>query len=264
MTAARLLLRSFPRAWRDRYADELDALLAQMGTGRRTRLRVAADVVRAGVAERLGSSGLTGSRRPAPERARARLLLVLVAWSLFVVAGLSVQKASEHWQSATPASGRDVPAAAFTVLEIVAAIASVLVLAGIAAALPRLIARVRAGEVTGLRRPLLRAIASSLITVAAGVPLVLWASSLSAAQRNGHDTLYGLAWGGTVLLAIISLSAWTAAAVAAARADAALGPPAPVRAGRRRRRDRGDGSDVRGSDRLVDRPRLLRARVRGR
>ncbi len=127
-----------------------------------------------------------------------------------------MQKASEHWQSATPASGRDVPAAAFTVLEIVAAIASVLVLAGIAAALPRLIARVRAGEVTGLRRPLLRAIASSLITVAAGVPLVLWASSLSAAQRNGHDTLYGLAWGGTVLLAIISLSAWTAAAVAAA------------------------------------------------
>lgn len=216
MTAARLLLRSFPRVWRDRYADELDDLIVEMDKGKGTRVRVAVDLVRAGIAERLGASGLRGDRLPAPERARARLLLVLAAWSLFVVAGVSLQKSSEHWQAATPAARRGVPADAFAILEIVAVLASALVLAGIAAALPSLLARIRAGETAGLGRPLLRALTSTLVTLAAALPLVLWAHSLSTAQRNGHDTPYALAVAGTALLAIVSLAAWTAAALAAA------------------------------------------------
>jgi hypothetical protein len=215
-TRHRLLLRAFPRAWRERYGDELDALIARADAGRGVRIRTALDVVRAGLGERLRTAGLTGDHLPGAQRARARLLLVLCAWALFVVAGVSVQKASEHWQRAATMSSRRLPADAFRALEIAAAIGSALVLIGVALAIPRLVARVRAGETTALRRPILRALSVSLITLAAATPVVVWAHRLSAVQRNGHDTAYEVAAGCCALLAVLSLGAWTAAAVAAA------------------------------------------------
>jgi hypothetical protein len=216
-TRRRLLLRAFPREWRERYGDELDALIVEADAGGHSRIRTALDVLRVGASERMRASGITGDQQPASLRARARLLLVLCAWTLFVVAGIAVQKASEHWQRATPVSSRALPADAFRTLEITAAIGSALVLLGIALAVPPFLARVRDGETEGLRRPIVRALACTLATAATATPLIIWAQHLSAAQRNGHDTAYALAAIGCALLAVLTLAAWTAAAVAAGR-----------------------------------------------
>jgi hypothetical protein len=213
----RLLLRAFPPAWRVRYGDELDDLIRADDAGRAVRIRTVIDVVRAGLRERLRATGLTDDQLPGAQRARARLLLVLCAWTVVVVAGVSVQKASEHWDRATAGTSHGLAADAFAVLQVAAVIGSALVLLGIALAAPRLVARVRAGATRSLRRPILRAVTLSLITLAAATPVVLWAQHLSAAQRNGHDTAYEIAIGGCALLAVLSLGAWTAAAVAAAR-----------------------------------------------
>jgi hypothetical protein len=218
-----LLVHSFPRAWRERYGDELDQLIVELGGSRGARLRSSLDLVRAGVRERLRAAGLTGDQPAGPERVRAWLLLVLPAWALFVIAGVSVQKVSEHWQGATPASQRGLPADAFRALEILAAIASGLLLLGIAAALPQLVARARAGTIVELRRPLRRAVACTLATLLVATPVAIWAQSLTAAQRNGHDVAYELAVAACAFVAVCALAAWTAAAGAAARQTPLVG-----------------------------------------
>ena len=133
------------------------------------------------------------------------------------MAGLVTQKLSEHWQAATPVADRGAPAAAFDVLVIAAVIGSGLVLAGIACALPALAVLVGSGGGAELRRPLRRAVACTLLAGVATVAVVVWAHRLSDRQRNGHDLLYAVAAVGLGLAIVLSLAAWTAAALAAAR-----------------------------------------------
>jgi hypothetical protein len=142
---------------------------------------------------------------------------VLSAWALFVLAGTAVQKLSEHWQAATPAADRGLPSAAFLTLVLSAVVGSALVLAGIAAATPSLLAFLRGGGWPAIRR---RVVTAALVTgaaVAATGALLGWAHTLDAAQRNGHDVGYALAAAAVGILLAASLAAWTAAAVATAR-----------------------------------------------
>jgi hypothetical protein len=218
MTEARVrraLLRLYPTRWRARYGDELDELMREASSGRRLPWRIWKNVALAGGRERLRASGLVGDALPPGERSRAGTLLVLCAWSLFVVAGVSVQKISEHWQGATPSSSRALPAAALDVLVAAAVVGSAATLLGIACALPALRVLLAAGRRHELRRPIRRAAGLTLVAGLATVGLVSWAHGLSARQRNGHDLLYGLGALAWALLAMACLAAWTAAAVAA-------------------------------------------------
>ena len=96
----KLLLRAYPCWWRARYGDELLALLeAQPLTW-----RVRADVVVAGLGERLRGSG--------PPQLR-----VLWAWALFVIGGMGFQKTSEHWQVVVPSGNDDVAPKGDTVVD---------------------------------------------------------------------------------------------------------------------------------------------------
>ena len=214
---SRLLLRLYPPAWRARYGDELVALLELSGGDRRPSWRAQADVVLNGLRERLRSAGLRGDGVPPSERVRAGSLLVLCAWTLFVVGGAGVQKASEHWQDATPAGQRGLPSAAFDVLVVAAALGSALILAGIALVLPSLLVHLRRGGWASIRRPVVRAVLVTVPAVAATDGLVVWAHRLSSAQRNGGDALYGGVWLLWALLVVACLVAWVAAAVAVAR-----------------------------------------------
>jgi len=218
-----LLVRLYPATWRARYGAELEALILEASAGGRVPWRTRADVVRAAARERVHAA-LGGS---APDRVRASASVVLWAWAAFVVAGVGVQKYSEHWQSATPAGSRELPAAAFDALVVTAGIGSVLVLAGIAATVPSLAALLRAGGWPRIRRPVTAALVLAATLVPATIGLVLWAHRLTEAQRNGHDALYtgiGAAWG---LLVLATLVGWTRAATAtAAHLDL---PPAVLR-----------------------------------
>ena len=212
-----VLLRCYPPAWRARYGEELEALIVESSGGRRVSWRVWLDVALAGGRVRLRSSGLTGDAVPPGERSRAGSLLVLCAWVLFVGAGFGVQKTSEHWQSATPASSQGLPAGAFAVLVVAAALGSVLVLTGIACVCPSLVAFMRGGGWGEIRGVVLRAVLVTAPTLAATIALLVWAHRLSSGQRSGHDSVYLLGVGAWALLMAACLVAWTVAGVATAR-----------------------------------------------
>ena len=182
----KLLLRVYPRRWRERYGDELLALLE----AEPLTLRVRADVVRAGLKERVRGSGSPHLR-------------VLWAWSLFVIGGMAFQKTSEHWQVVVPGSDRSVPTAAFDTVQVAAAIGSAAVLAGVASALPDFLRDLRSGGWAVLRRKLLF---SSTVTLVAAGSLVALAAD--------HDIVAGAIF---VASALVSLLAWTHTAAAAAR-----------------------------------------------
>ncbi len=209
------LLRVYPAAWRARYGDELAALVEELSQDARMAWHERFDVVRAGVSERLRV--LTAGGLPPREQAREGSLLVLFAWTLFVLGGFGVQKASEHWQAVTPPSKQGLPAVAFDVLFWTAGIASALVLLGVALSFPGFADLIRKGGWTKIRRPIIRASLLSLLAVAATIGLASWAHSLTAAARNGHDTFYSGVFVSWILLVAACLVAWTTAAGATAR-----------------------------------------------
>jgi hypothetical protein len=185
----KLLLLVYPRRWRERYGDELLALLE----GEPLTWRVRADVAAGGLRERVYGSGR-------PE------LKVLWAWSLFVIGGMAFQKTSEHWQTVVPGGSRTIPAATFDTVQTAAAIGTAAVLAGVGLALPAFLRDLRSGGWAVLRRPIV--IASSG-TAGAAAALV--------ALGQGHGVGAAAVF---IVAAVFSLFAWTrAAAIAARRLD---------------------------------------------
>lgn len=206
-------LRIYPRAWRERYGQELQELiLATSGDGPlpwRTRV----DLVRAGLGERLRAFGFGGPGIPPAVRARAGVLLVLCSWALLLVGGGMLQRFSENWREVTPAADRGLPGVAYDTLIALATVAGLLVLAGIVCLIPRLLAFLRAGGWPELRGPVAKAAEASVLAVVATLALSLWAHQLDAAQRNGHDLAYELGfllWG---VAAVACLASWVVVAV---------------------------------------------------
>jgi hypothetical protein len=205
------LLGLYPPAWRARYGDELAALLEAMSADGRVPLPARLDVALGAARERLRAAGLRGDGVPPAERVRAGVLLVLCAWALAVVGGAIVQKTAEHHH------GTGLSAAAFAALVAAACVAGLLVLAAVAAAVPSLVALLRAGGWPRIRRPILRAALVSALAAGATAGLVAWAHGLGPAQRDGGDGAYSAAFVAWAVLVTAALLAWTAAAVATAR-----------------------------------------------
>ena len=140
-------LRWYPSSWRARYGDELTALLDdEYGSSMPVRVRLS--LVSGGIRQRARQSGLTGDAVPAADGVRAGALVVLAAWTAFVIAGASFAKFSEHFDEALPHSigAHRVPDLAFTVLQAVAGVASVLVVGrGCFSLVPAFVRFLRAG-----------------------------------------------------------------------------------------------------------------------
>jgi hypothetical protein len=223
--AERTLLRVYPPAWRARYGDELRSLIAEArANGDRSTPAIVLDVLFAGVTERLRSVGLLPTGPDPEDRARAGVLRVLWAWVVFVLGGIGVAKASEHWGRSVPSGSRGVPQAAFDVLLLAAVVGSAAVLLGGMLPARRMLYFLRAGGWSQVRRPILRALALTVLAGTGLVAVALSAHHLSNAQRNGADALYGgvvLAW---AVLFAACLFAWVIAAVATARALRIAGP----------------------------------------
>ncbi len=181
----------YPRRWRERYGEELLALLEAEPLSWRVRANVAV----AGLRERL-----RGSDPPH--------LRVLWAWSLFVIGGMAFQKTSEHWQMVVPSGDRSVPTLAFDTVQVAAVIGSAAILGGVVLALPAFLRDLRNGGWTAVRRPIL--VASSVTAIAAAALLTV---------ALGHDVVAVFAF---IAFAVFSLFAWTHAAVVAARRLAPL------------------------------------------
>jgi hypothetical protein len=212
----RRLLRLYPRAWRARYGNELEALILESSGGRPVPWRTRVDVALAAGREHLQELRRRGGRSE-QERARAGALRTLWGWMLFVCAGVAVQKLSEHWQGSVPAARRPLPAAAFGGLVAGAAVGSTVVLAGLVAVIPSLRAFVRSGGLSGIRIALARSLLATLLAAAAGLAVGVWAHRLTPYERNGHDSVYAAAFVAFGLLAAVCLASWVATASAVVR-----------------------------------------------
>jgi hypothetical protein len=211
-------LRWYPRPWRARYGDELTALLDdEYGSVMPARVRLS--LVSGGLRQRVRQSGLTGDAVPAADGVRAGALVVLAAWTAFVIAGASFAKFSEHFDEALPhgIGAHRVPDFAFTVLRTVAGVAGILVVAGAVLAAPAFMRFLRAGGWISLRGHFLRALTCTVVTVVVTLPLLMWSHDLPSHQPNG-----GIHWNGVLFLMwtaliVITLTLWTVMAVAAGR-----------------------------------------------
>jgi hypothetical protein len=217
------LLRWYPPAWRDRYGEEFLALMEDSLDGRPLSHRLRLSVAWAGLRERAHQAGLMGDSIPAADRARAGALVVLWAWTAFVLAGTSFQRLSEHFQQAVPAGARALPVVAFGTVFVAAVVGGLLVLSGTAIAVPAFVSFVRAGGWPCVRRHFVRAAGATALAGVALVALVAVAHTLSPAQRNGARLYHPAVWyylvqyvvTGLVVAGMLAL--WTVAAVAAAR-----------------------------------------------
>jgi hypothetical protein len=210
-------LRWYPEDWRDRYGDELDALLEDSYGDQPLPLRCRLSLVRAGAAEWLTGSGPAQDGDGQRQQVRSGSLLVLCAWSVFVVAGAGFAKFAEHWDAVTPPADRRLPAAAFGAVQGAALAGAVLVLVGAAVSLPAFVRSMRQGGWSPIRRPVLRAVAVTSVTVVLTVGLVAWAHHLGPRQRQGAQWPYvgaGAIW---ALAVVASIATCSAAAVAATR-----------------------------------------------
>jgi hypothetical protein len=211
-------LRWYPKAWRARYGDELIALLDDEYNCN-LPVKVRLGLVTSGLEQRTRQSGLIGDSLPAVDRVRAGALVILAAWTAFVIAGASFAKFSEHFDEALPhnAGAHQLPDLAFTVLQSVAGIASVLVLTGALLAAPAFVRFLRTEGWASVRGHYLRALACTALTVVVTVLLFIWARHLTSPQRNGGLHWYGglfLIW---ALLIALTLALWTVAAIATAK-----------------------------------------------
>lgn len=214
------LLRWYPAAWRERYGDELIALLEDMLDGKRPPITMRLSVAGAGVRERARSIGLVGDAASPSEQRRTSALVVLFAWTLFVLAGCAFAKLSEHAGSAASASASRSVGLAYQGVEILALLAGVAVVVGSVLCVQPFIAYLRAGGWPVIRRSVITAGAMTAVSAAGTIGLVIWAHRLPPATRQSGAWPYGpafLTWGATVALAIMATS--RAAAITARRLD---------------------------------------------
>ena len=187
----RRLLLAYPRAWRERYGEELLELIEADAGGERVPLRVKLDVAVAGITQRLTSAGLAGSETP-PERADPRRLCCSSSrpGRPSSSVGIGFAKTAEHWQAVTPPSDQGAPSVSYGAVLLAAGLGTLAVLAGIALTARPLLALVRSGGWRRIHRPVIRAICVTGLTIGVLLAVVAWAHGLTDGQRNGGDLLY--------------------------------------------------------------------------
>jgi MFS family permease len=209
------MVRWYPAAWRERYGDEMAALIEDQLGDQTPTLRFRLSIARAGLRERAIGSAIVGRSAAPSERARTGALIVLGAWSAFVIAGASFSKLAEHFPVVVPATHR--AWTAFQVVQIAALIAASLFAGGIVIALPAVSRFLRAGGWSTVRRSVLRSAVFGGAAVTGTIGLTVWAHAISSAQRNGTDAGYGVAFVVWAVLVAATICVWARAGIAIGR-----------------------------------------------
>jgi hypothetical protein len=203
------LLRWYPEAWRDRYGDELLAMVEDVSGGQRPHRALRWSLFVSGLREHLRASRAFGADVSPSERLRGGAALVLVAWAIMLPAGFSFAKVAEHWSVAVPSAARPLPRAAMDLAQLMAVVGGVVVVAIAVSLTPGVLSALRRGGLSRLRIPGVFASALSVSWVVMSVHAVLVAHQLTEAQRNGASRSYTtlvLCWGA---LTVVTVAAWT-------------------------------------------------------
>lgn len=202
------LLAWYPLAWRDRYGDELTALIEDLGP---LSLRSRLGVIVSGAQQRAHEAR---RHRPPPERARTGLFLVLVAWAMVMVAGPSFANLADGFTRALPPHSGPMPVVAYAAVVAFAVIAALAVLAGLAVAGPSFVRLLRTDEGRSIRRPVRGAVVATGLGAVAFAVLVVLAHILGPVQRSTWS-LAAFCVVAALWVAVVSL--WTTTAGAAWR-----------------------------------------------
>jgi hypothetical protein len=208
MKAARLL-RWYPRAWRERYGEELLALIQDTLDEGQPTWRLRLGVVRGGLRERAHQARqAVGAAIKRPSG--------LDLWAKMLAAGTIVAILPQNLsESPPPARGWQAVAAFDALLAAVALTGAVVVASGLAA-LPALVRFLQAGGWPKIRRRVVWAAGATVVAGGALAGLVLAAGSRSPAQVNAsYAYLAGFLATGLAITAAIGL--WAIAAAAMAR-----------------------------------------------
>ena len=201
------LLRWYPRAWRERYGEELLALIQDTVDEGRPTWRLRLGVIRGGLRERARRAGLAG--RAAVERVPSR-------WPMAVAAGWVIASAPWNLKASLPPSRAWQATAAQDALAGVIAFTGAAVLASGLVAVPAFVAFLRAGGWPKIRR---RVAWASGVTVAAGgglAGLFLGQRSMSFAQVSQSWAFFtGVT--ATAVALMVALGLWASAAALTAK-----------------------------------------------
>ncbi len=201
------LLRWYPRAWRERYGEELLALIRDTLDEGRPTWRLRLGVARGGLRERAHQAGhaVRAAVRRAPSRwptaVAAGLIIANVPWNL--KAPLSPSKA---WQAT----------AALDALAGMVAFTGAAMLASGLVAVPALVTFLRAGGWTTIRRRVAWAAGATLAAGGGLAGLVLGVRSMTFVQLS-HSWAYFTGVAGTALALIVAIGLWASAAAAIAK-----------------------------------------------
>ena len=202
------LLRWYPRAWRDRYGEELLALvqdtLEEGHPAWRLRLGLAWGGLRERGRQTRRAAAASVRRRAGPDR-----------WGTVLMAGLVCAVVPGQLASA-PYPARAWQAMALGALLTAVAVTGAMVLAGGLTALPALVRFVRAGGWPKIRRRVGWAAGATAVAGCGLAGLVLASGARSPAQVNA----WGAYWTGLLVAGLalaVAIGLWAAAATAAAR-----------------------------------------------
>ena len=202
------LLRWYPRAWQDRYGEELLALiqdtLEEGHPAWRLRLGVAWGGLRERGRQARHAAAASVRRRAGPDR-----------WGTVLMAGLVCAAVPGQLVSA-PFPARAWQAVALGALLAAVAVTGAVVLAGGLAALPALVRFVRADGWPKIRHRVGWAAGATAVAGGGLVGLVLVSGTRSPAQVNA----WGAYWTGLLVAGLalaVAIGLWAAAATAAAR-----------------------------------------------
>ncbi len=207
----------YPPSWRARYGDEMIALLEDTHGTSDVPFRDRLSIAKAGVGERARLAGVLGDSTGPNERLRAGALLVLCAWSMFIVAGSIFAKFSEGWRLVTPIADRGLSNDAYSAVVWGSAVGVAIVVAAAFVIIPGFIRLVRKAGWAPIRSPMLRAMVVGAAAVALTAGLIVWAHHLSYHDRNGGLVIYGWFFLLCCLAIVAAIATSTAAAVSVTR-----------------------------------------------
>jgi hypothetical protein len=206
MKAARLL-RWYPRAWRERYGEELLALIQDTLDEGRPTWRLRLGVIGGGLSERVHQAVRAGTA--AAKRAST-------GWLLTVVVGLNLGNLPWNFKAPLPPARAWQKTAAFDALVGAFAVTGVVLLASALVAAPAFIAFLREGGWPKIRR---RVAWAAGATAAAGgglAGLFLGQRSMSSAQLS-HSWAYAIGVVATTAALVVASGLWASAVTATAK-----------------------------------------------
>jgi hypothetical protein len=201
------LLRWYPRAWRERYGQELLALIQDTLDEGRSTWRLRLGVVRGGLGERVHQAVRAGT---------AAAKRTSTGWLITVVAAMILGSLPWDLKASLPPARAWQKTASFDLLVGAFAVTGVVVLASGLVAAPAFIAFLREGGWQQIRR---RVAWAAGATVAAGgglAGLFLGARSMSSAQVN-HSWAYGIGVVATTAALVVASGLWASAVTATAK-----------------------------------------------